>query len=135
MSVIATTTASQIGSRLEVAVVERGVAGPDRVVDDGERPGDVEVVVHGVAERLGQLLRSAGRERDVTRSDPIEEALDAVDGRLGLGERALVVLDHRAVVGGGEVVADGERAGHPGDTSWISQALPRDLLIFWPRTS
>ena len=40
--------------RVVVAVVEGGVARTNGVVDDRERPGDVEVVVHRVAEGLRQ---------------------------------------------------------------------------------
>ena len=52
-SVIATTAPRRGERRLVVAVVERGVAGAHGVVHDGERPGDVEVVVHRRGEPSG----------------------------------------------------------------------------------
>ena len=41
--------------------------------------------------------------------DAVEEGADAVDGRLGLGERVGRVVERRPVVRGAEQVAHGER--------------------------
>ncbi len=86
-------------------------------MDDGQRPGDAQVVVHGRAEVRRDAHGVEARKR-LLRSrpeGPSEEALDAVHRGRSLREGALVVLDHRAVVGGGEVVAHSERPGHRED--------------------
>ena len=54
-SVMSTHEQGGVAGRLVVVLVERGVAGADGLVDDGERPGHAEVVVH----RGGEL----GRQR------------------------------------------------------------------------
>jgi hypothetical protein len=53
---MATTTRASPAASSVSPVVERGVAGADGLVDDGEGAGDAEVVVEGLGEVLGQFL-------------------------------------------------------------------------------
>src|SRR6476660_5915395 len=110
--------------RVVVTVVEGGVARTHRVVDNGKRPGHVEVVVHRVPEGLRQNAVHA-HERTHT-VHPLQEARDPLDRGPRFDERALVVLDGRAVVRSGQVVADSERRGDlddPADLKGVAQGL------------
>ena len=75
-SVMATTDA---GDRRGVLVhVEGGIAGAHGLVHDGQRTGDVEVVVHRLGERRGA---PAGRPAVVGPGHAAQEALDPLGGR------------------------------------------------------
>src|SRR6476646_6146007 len=101
------------GGGVLVTLVEGGVARADGVVDDGQCARDVEVVVHRGRELRRQLRGGERRLRAI--EPPSQEALDAVDRRLGLAQRPLVVLDRRAVVRRAQVVAQRKGPGDLGD--------------------
>ena len=88
------------GGVVQLFGVERLVAGAHGVVQHGERLRHAEVVVHRRRERVGDHRAAHARVPGAGEPalDPLEEGADAVDGGLGLGERARRVVERRAVV-------------------------------------
>ncbi|GAA3229174.1 hypothetical protein GCM10020256_41990 [Streptomyces thermocoprophilus] len=103
---------------------EGAVALPDGGVDDGERLGDAEVVVHGLGEGGRHLL--GGVDGAGLLDDALDEAFDAGERGLGLAEGVLAVLDGGAVVRGAQVVAEHDGPpllDHLGDEHAVAERL------------
>ena len=90
------TSTAALAGPVGVAGVDQPVALAHGVVDDRDRGGRAEVVVHRVRERRRQRGRPAVVAQ---RRRPLEEALDPAEAGRRLVERLEAELDVRAVVG------------------------------------
>ena len=126
-------TSASAATRASLSSAASAVLPAGRWCGRRRAPGDAQVVVHRLGEpagsaRAGRARRGAGQlAADALRRKPSIRA----NAGLGLAQRLLAVLDHRAVVRGAEVVAQHDRA-RVLTISETSTELPSDLHIFSP---